>query len=121
MPKASTSRRRSTAPLPSCSCAQHGERSSGEPRRSASRWARLAASFRLVGAVDRGPRVAMQAGMTTNNLKDKIDSAADKAKDLAEKAGQKIKQGADKASEKAHGAADKIKDAGNNVGKKVGG
>ena len=74
------------------------------------------------GAGDRpvGLQSAKPLGMSNDNVKQKIDEAADKAKDLAEKAGQKIKDGANTVSEKAHEAADKIKEAGRHVGNKVG-
>lgn len=68
-----------------------------------------------------GPGVAKMRVMNNDNLKDKIDNAADKAKDVADKAGSKIKDGAEKVSDKAHDAADKIKDVGKDLGKKVGG
>ena len=70
---------------------------------------------------DVGLDVAIRLGMNNDNLKDKIDNAADKAKDVADNAGTKIKQGAEKVADKTHDAADKIKDAGKNLGKKVGG
>jgi translation initiation factor 2B subunit (eIF-2B alpha/beta/delta family) len=68
-----------------------------------------------------GRSVAAASVMGNDNLKDKIDQAADKAKDIAEKAGEKIEDGADKVAEKSRDAADKLEDKGRDLGKKIGG
>jgi hypothetical protein len=57
----------------------------------------------------------------SNNLKDKIDNAADKAKDLADKAASTIKDASKKVADKTHDAADKIEEHGTDASKKVGG
>ena len=83
------------------------------------------------------PRVGLplESPRVMQNAKDKIDQAADKAKDVTEKAGHAVKDGAatvaDKAMDVAEKAghavkdgastvADKVKDAGKAVGKKLG-
>jgi hypothetical protein len=79
----------------------------------------VASARDMYGGVGLG--VAIGRVMNNDNMKDKIDNAADKAKDAADNAGSKIKQGAEKVSDKAHDAADKIKERGKDLGKKVGG
>ena len=64
-----------------------------------------------------GRALALAPGMT---IKDKIDDAATKAKELAEKAGHATADAATKTADVAHKAAEKIKDAGASVGKKLG-
>lgn len=81
---------------------------------------------------DVGLDVAIRLAMNNDNMKDKIDNAADKAKNgvdnaadkakkMSENAGNKIQQGAEKVADKTSDAADKIKQGGKDLGKKVGG
>lgn len=65
--------------------------------------------------------VSALASCMSDNLKDKIENAADKAKDIAEKAGERIKHGAEKVADKVKSGADKVEDRGRDLGKKVGG
>ena len=56
-----------------------------------------------------------------NNLKDKIDDAAAKAKELAEKTGKAVKDAAGKVVDVTKNTADKVKNAGDKAGEKLGG
>ena len=58
--------------------------------------------------------------MSNDNLKDKIDQAAEAAKAGAEKAGKAVHDAASKLADKTEKAADSIKDAGDKAGKKLG-
>ncbi len=73
---------------------------------------------KIDGAADKAKDVADKAGA---GIKHGTEKVADTAKDVADKAGAGIKHGAEKVADTAHDVADKVKDVGSDIGKKVGG